>query len=221
MPTSPYFAKDGRPLPGTTTILSRFKESGGLLFWAHKVGYEQGRLGKAPKLYEARDKAADVGTYAHALIEAHTKGEPEPPPDPKLSKDDIDRGQNAYRQFVKWEKQTGLFIVSWEKPLVSEKYLFGGTPDAMGENEGRISKVDWKTSSDTYADHLLQLAAYMLLWEECFPDQPITDGAYILRLSKDSSDWHFHHFDNLDTEKKMFLLLREAYELDKSIKKRI
>ena len=221
MPTSPYFAKDGGPLPGTTTILGRFKESGGLLFWAHKVGYEQGLAKKAPKLYETRDVAADVGTLTHALVEAHINGDPLPKPDPKLAPEDVARAESAFKQFIKWQKQSGLHVTSWEKPLISEKYRFGGTIDAMGENDNKISVVDWKTSSGTYTDHLLQGAAYSLLWEENYPEQPIADGLYVLRMSKDSSDWHFHHFDNLEAEKKCFLLLREAYELDKSIKKRI
>ena len=48
-------SKDGTKIPGTTTIIGRFKESGGLLQWAFK----QGKAGKA-HLYEEAEKAADI-----------------------------------------------------------------------------------------------------------------------------------------------------------------
>src|SRR5207247_1837939 len=64
-PAGGYKLPNGQPVPGVTTILSRFKESGGLLYWA----WSQGRDGK--ELYEDRDRAAEVGTVAHALVEQH------------------------------------------------------------------------------------------------------------------------------------------------------
>lgn len=218
MPTSPYFNKEGKKLPGTTTILGRWKESGGLLQWA----FQQGRAGRN-SLYEERDTAADVGTYIHALVEWHIEGEgaERPLPDSSLDKEAVAKGLKGYDNFLRWEEQSGLFVVSWEKPLVSEKYQYGGTPDGMFEFKGRIALGDWKSSKKVYTDNILQLAAYLILWEENFPEQPITDGAHIVRFSKDYGDFEHRSFDNLDLEKKQFLLLREAYDLDKSIKKRI
>lgn len=222
MPTSPYFAKDGTALPGTTTILGRFKESSGLLQWACKVGYQQGLAKERMNLYAKRDEAADIGTYVHALVEWHINGEmgDRPAPDPKLTAADAARGVNGYEQFLKWEKRTRLYIVSWEKPLVSEQYRFGGTPDALFEFENEVAMGDWKTASGVYSDNLLQLAAYTLLWEENFPDRAI-HGAHIVRFSKDFSDVEHRSFDNLDREKKQFTLLREAYENDRIIRQRV
>jgi hypothetical protein len=218
MPTSPYFNKAGKRLPGTTTILGRWKESGALLQWA----FQQGRAGKN-SLYDERDIAADVGTYIHALVEWHIEGEGpnRPVPDPSLDKDAVAKGLRGYDNFLRWEEQSGLFVVSWEKPLVSEKYQYGGTPDGMFEFKGRIALGDWKSSKKVYMDNILQLAAYIILWEESFPDQPITDGAHIVRFSKDYGDFEHRSFDNLDLEKRQFLLLREAYANDQLIRKRI
>lgn len=223
MPTSPYFAKDGAPLPGTTTILGRFKESGGLLFWAHGIGYEQGRKGERAQLYAQRDVAADVGTYIHALAEWHINGEngDAPAPADALKKEDVDRGLNGYKQFLKWEEQSGLFVVSWERPLISEKHRYGGTPDGIFEFKGTIAMGDWKSSKAVYGDQLLQLAAYIILWDENFPDNPITDGAHIVRFSKDHGDFEHRYFSELENEKAMFLLLREAHNRDKLLKSRV
>ena len=217
-PKAGYKLKDGRIVPGTTTICGRWKESGGLLFWA----FQQGKSG-ARTLYESRDEAADVGTYIHALAEWHINGEQgvSPEPDPSLDKEAVAKGRRGYDNFLRWEEQTGLFVVSWEKPLVSEKYAYGGTPDGLFEFKGKIAMGDWKSSKRVYADNLLQLAAYWIIWEENFPDQPITDGAHIVRFSKDFGDFEHRSFDNLDVEKRQFLRLREAYEDDKLIKKRI
>lgn len=40
-PKGGYFTAAGEKVPSVTTVLGRFKDSGGLLFWAHKVGGEQ------------------------------------------------------------------------------------------------------------------------------------------------------------------------------------
>ena len=63
MPTFDYKDSKGTRLPGTTTIINRFKESGGLIHWAWTVGRDGGDYRKA------RDKAADAGTIAHDMIE--------------------------------------------------------------------------------------------------------------------------------------------------------
>ena len=223
-PREGYRLKDGRIVPGTTTICGRWKDSGGLLYWAGQTGHRQGAAGLPFNLYGDRDEAADVGTYIHALVEWHINGETfsgEPEPDPSLDKAAVARGRKGYQNFLRWEEQTGLFVVSWEKPLVSEKYAYGGTPDGLFEFKGKIAMGDWKSSKRVYADNLLQLAAYWIIWEENFPDQPITDGAHIVRFSKEYGDFEHRSFDNLDVEKRQFLRLREAYEDDKLIKKRI
>src|ERR1051326_3779732 len=40
MPTQPYRTKNGKRVPGVTTILSRFKDSGGLIWWANRLALE-------------------------------------------------------------------------------------------------------------------------------------------------------------------------------------
>ena len=45
---------DGKRVPGTTTIIGRFKDSGGLLYWAFEQGKAAER-GEIEKLYDRRD----------------------------------------------------------------------------------------------------------------------------------------------------------------------
>ena len=163
-PAHGYRNAAGAKIPGTTTIIGRFKESGGLLQWAFK----QGASGAA-SLYEKRDEAAAAGTIAHDLIEHTILGKPfDPGPvDAAL----LAKAQNAHAQFLEWREQSRIEIIATEHVYVSERYQFGGTIDAIGRDmKGRIVLVDWKTSNAVYQDYLVQLAAYALLLEECRPD---------------------------------------------------
>ena len=75
-PKGGYKLKNGQKVPGTTTIIGRFKESGGLLYWACEQGKAIER-GEINNLYDKRDEAADAGTLAHSLVENHIKKLPE------------------------------------------------------------------------------------------------------------------------------------------------
>jgi hypothetical protein len=212
-PYAGYKNSAGEKIPGVTTIIGRFKESGGLLQWAFK----QGQSG-APNLYAERDKAAEAGTLAHDMIECHILGKPFATnvTDPAL----LTKAQNAFTQFLEWQEQSRIEIVATEKSYVSEKHQFGGTVDAIGRDmKGRIVLLDWKTSNAIYTDMLIQLAAYALLLEECAPEYT-PQGFHLLRVAKESADFAHHFFGELEDAKKQFILFRSAYDLDKSIKKR-
>jgi hypothetical protein len=223
-PSKGYHLQDGSKIPGTTTVCGRFKDSGGLLHWA----FQQGKNG-ARTLYEQAEKAADIGTLAHAMVEHHINGA-----DPEAAivgaADDMkDKARNAYAQFVKWEKQTKVKMLSkyQEIQLVSPEYRFGGTPDAIGEIDGEIVLLDWKTSNGVYSDYLIQLAAYghliergvrMDTWEPLGCAVP--KGYHLLRFSKDFPDFEHRSFGSLETAWEQFKLFRAAYENDRELKKR-
>src|SRR5262245_37874576 len=65
-PTDGYKLKSGKRVPGVTTVTGLLDDdkSGRLIGWAIK----EMEAGRNPR--ERKDKAADVGTAAHALIEA-------------------------------------------------------------------------------------------------------------------------------------------------------
>src|SRR5690349_13578801 len=119
-PTQGYKNAAGDRIPGTTTIIGRFKESGGLLHWAFK----QDQSGAA-HLYEQRDEAALAGNVAHDMIECDILGKPFQPPaaDEKI----LTLARNAFSQFLEWKEQTRIEIIATETSYVSELYQFGGT----------------------------------------------------------------------------------------------
>lgn len=206
-----YFLKDGvTRVPSVTTVLGRFKESGGLVHWA----WEMGKQGKDYR--EVRDSAADSGTKAHEAVEQWIKKETVTFEGPE---DVVKKAKKSFDAFLEWADQTQLEITDTEVPLVSERYKFGGTLDAM-LIRGKRSLGDWKTSNKIYPEYLVQIAAYGLLWEENFPEKKIEGGYHLLRFDKEFGDFSHHWWGELETAKKQFILLREAYELDKELKRR-
>lgn len=206
-------------LPSVTTILGRFKESGGLMQWAFK----QGQSG-ASHLYEKRDEAAECGTLAHEMVEVYVNGGDHMKVISEVEEEMALKALNAFQMFREWHENSKIEIISeWQEiQMVSEKYQFGGTPDAIGRNaDGQLILLDWKTSNAVYSDYCLQLAAYKTLWEENHPDQPITGGFYLLRFSKDFPDFSAHYYGELDDAWSMFKCLLDAYAFDKIMKQRV
>lgn len=217
-PRKGYFTAAGEKVPGTTTILGRFKDSGALLRWAWKRGKEH----PDEDLYASRDEAGNVGTAAHAMVEARIKGEDPEAREELLALDDEGKGKarNAFGMYEKWARMSNLEIIEQEMQLVSERYKFGGTPDAIGRIDGELCLVDWKTSNGVFSDYLLQLAAYKLLWEENHPDRPLIGGFHLCRFAKDHGDFGHHYYSELEGAREMFIHLCAAYKFDAELKKR-
>lgn len=226
-PKAGYRVADGTRVPSVTTILSRFKDSGALMKWAYTTGREHGRLeaeGKdAPaSLYDVSVKAADIGTAAHSMVELRIKGgDPYSAVDYlSLSNEDKEKADNAFGMYERWASQTKLVVVAQEVGLVSENHRFGGTLDAIGEIDGELCLVDWKTSNGVYSDYLLQLAAYRTLWEESNTTKILSGGFHLCRFSKEHGDFAHHYYRELDDAWQMFSALLTAYRFDYVLRKR-
>lgn len=197
--------KRGRPkygYPSVTQIIDLLGKPA-LVPWAYKRGLD--RL----DLYETRDKAADAGTHAHAMIECHLKGLPEPASD-GLAPELVAKAEGCYIAFLEWGRTHDFHPVESELMLVSEKQGFGGTLD-IASVVGDLIICDIKTSKGVYLAHKIQVAAYGLLWNEEYPDRPIR-GYRILRLGPEG-DFSDHFFPNLNAELQMFLHLLEIKKL--------
>lgn len=213
-PTKGYSNKDGKKIPGTTTVIGRFKESGALIYWAYNRGKE------GLELYESRDKAAELGTIVHDMVENFIRNDIKMIPC-KLSPDDEKQVVSAFDAFLEWFESNNFKIVVQEVQLVSEQYQFGGTPDAIAiDSKGRLVLLDWKTADGTYSDHLVQLGAYRILWNENNPDNPLTGGSHLCRFAKTHGDFAHHFYPDLSMAERQFILFREAYDNDKELKKR-
>ena len=208
-----YRDRAGKRLPSVTTILSRFKDSGALIHWAWTEGIE-GR-----DYRETRSKAAAAGSLAHQMVEARLRAQPWKPAIP-IDQELIDKARAGFDAYIAWERMTRIEFRHCEVSLVSAEHEFGGTLDAIGEFEGSLVLIDWKTSNAVYSDYLIQLAAYRALWEENYPDHPISGGFHLCRFSKDNGDFSHHYYPNLDDAWEAFKIMRRLFDLDKTLRRR-
>ncbi len=220
-PKNGYHLADGTKVPSVTTILGRFKESGGLIFWA----WEQGKNGF--DFRETRDTAAEAGTIAHALVEYHITGKSDQEvaaliEEKRVKPETLERANQAYENYLHWERLTKLKVIHTEMSLVSEVHKFGGTFDgiAVVEVEGVRALADWKTGG-IYTEALIQCAAYAGLWHEHHPEEPIEGGFHIVSFSREVGDFTHKYFTELNDGWRQFLLLKDAYEIDKRLRKRV
>jgi hypothetical protein len=214
------YKANGEQVPGVTTIIGRFKDSGALLYWAFDQGKAAER-GEIERLYDRRDLAADAGTLAHLLVENFIDGKP----DLDLSEHTEEvkaLAKQGFENYRAWAANNRIEIYKQEVELSSVTYRYGGCIDAIGyDSKGALCLVDWKTSNGCYPDYVIQLAAYRNLWEENNPDQPITGGFHLCRFSKENADFTHHYWQELGDAWEQFKLFRAAYDLDKKIKKRM
>ena len=208
-----YKTADSRRVPSVTTILSRFKEAGGLIYWANQQGLD------GLTLDEARIPAASAGTLAHDMVEALINEWPEPdlPKDAAI----IRQASAAFEMYKTWQNQSRIKVIHTEVSLVSENHRFGGRLDAIGRSpDGTLAMLDWKTGG-IYVDHLLQVAAYTVLWNENYPEQRITGGAHICSFKRETGDFSHHYFGDLADEMSTFILMRDLYDRVKASARRV
>ena len=83
--------------------------------------------------------------------------------------------------------------------MVSEKYKYGGTIDALLEIDGELTLLDWKTSNHMSLDYKLQIVAYIYLLQE---QNIIPSRVGILRLPKADGEFEYFEADaNAHTQK--------------------
>jgi hypothetical protein len=206
-------------VPGITSILNRFKESGALINWAWRVG----KAGEELRSY--RDPAAAAGKISHSLIDAHCKRQSARVPtavelgvDTNIYQVALVQGQKGFEGFKAWAEREQFVLLQTEFSLVSRTHAFGGILDGVCSWHGDAQTViaDWKLSSWVYLDHLLQLAAERELWMENhqrFEDPP---AVLLLQIDKETGECTPHTWlaAILDEAFHMFKALRQAYRFD-------
>jgi len=211
-PKKGYRTADGTKVPGATTVISALGwNKGPLMYWA----WNEGREGR--DFRETKETAADIGTLAHAMVEAKIHGLPFDVTgvEPAL----LSQAQSSFDAYCQWAETSRLEILETEMHLVSEVNRFGGTPDAIGSFAGGgLLLLDWKTSKAVYGDYVIQLAAYHHLWDETHPTDLLEDGAHLCRFGKQGGFAH-HYFtqEQLDKGWDAFVLLRQLYDLRKPL----
>ena len=216
MPTIPYKNAKGERVSGVTTIISGNLgwNTRPLMYWSWNEGME-GR-----DYRQSSEKAADAGTHAHKLVEAHLRGQ-ETPLSADLPQETLNLAETAFLNFLEWEKSVNFKALHTEIHLVSEAFQYGATPDVIGEINGKMALLDLKAGNGTYPDHLIQIAAYRAVWEELHPDEPLDGGLYLLRIGKDDASFHWHWWAALPEAWEAFKHCLELHKLQKILKKKV
>ena len=163
-----------------------------------------------------KQKAADMRTAAHALIEWHTRtmlGE-DPGPEPRVP----DAAMLAVESWKDWAKQVSFKPVWVERVVYHRQFGYAGTGDWMGYVHGVMSLGDLKTGKAIYPEAWLQNVAYRDAYASMFAaddpaamDLPATQGI-ILRLPKSLADPTFEAQVVPDTSLEDFLACKRLWE---------
>jgi hypothetical protein len=195
-------------VPGVTTILSRYKDSTGLIIWSNKIGLE----GKS--YHKEINKAADIGTNVHELAQSHIEDlEYEVPNDEIV--------QNCFNKFLSWWNNFSkdCEVIFCEQSFTSKLYQYGGTADLLLKKGSDYILVDFKTSKKVYPDYVVQGAAYKQLIEEKY-DYKI-NKFIVARFGKETDDFETKesNLEQLDHAFEYFKTLRKAFDQDKQLNK--
>lgn len=174
-PSFGYRNAAGKKVPGVTTVLKHVSLMDGdvLCGWAAKLA-RQGKDWKAE-----RQAAGDHGTMLHELCETKLPGELVDADRPEAATDEAWRKlQLSYAAIRAWWLAAKPTILIAEEPLVSERFQFGGTLDALVDLGGEPWLLDYKTGSQVGAKEASQMAAYRQLLDEVKGIRPV--GAVLI-----------------------------------------
>jgi len=187
----------GRQFPSVTAVLAGGVPKPFLPAWAAKAAAEYAvanldRLRRLPAgqavreikaaPWAQRDQAAGLGDAVHAAVAAHATGRPRPDLPPEAG------GYLAAFERFCAEQQPG-WLAS-EQTVVSRRYGYAGTLDALCTLGGQVTLLDVKTGRGVYPEAALQLAAYAHADFAAQPDAteqplPVIAAGAVLHLRPD------------------------------------
>lgn len=210
-----FYEIDGELLPSVTTILQVIAKPY-LVPWAAKLERElcltvadqvfadfevgallledgvtfgdeiRDRLGRMRAHQKEMDKACDIGSEIHAMIEHSLKTNAAPPVASEAA-------GVAFMSFCMWADKVDLQPIDIERVVYSKRYGYAGTMDTLAEltdertGERVTALIDWKSSKGIYNEYKLQNAAYAVAWAEVKSTIDVPRGL-IVRLPKDPKD---------------------------------
>ena len=144
-----------------------------------------------------------IGSMAHKYCELWVKGQTFTEPSDPIVKGCFDK----FKRF--WTKHK-LKLIESEKILYSERG-YCGTVDLIAEDSDKnLWLIDIKTSKGIFLNHVHQLHAYKLAYEEQTGKK--INKIYVLRLPKDNADFEARHILYKKEHMKAFLGLLSCHK---------
>lgn len=153
-----YVTPDGKIYPSITTVLSSYNKK--LLFeWRKKVGDEEAN--------RIASKASRRGTKLHSICEKYLLNEMT---DMKMQTIMPDLKELFYKIKPAIDTNVGK-VYALEQALYSHELQVAGRVDMIAEWNGKLSVVDFKTSTkqkneDNIQNYFMQCTAYALMFHE-------------------------------------------------------
>jgi len=201
---------NGKRVKSVTTLINAHLgwSKGALIGWTRK------HCLKGEDSMAIMKEAGRIGTLAHKMIEEFIKGG-------VVNLDsysalEISQAKTAYYGYYTWFADNNVEFLETEMKLVSEKYGFGGTFDAIAIVNGKLVICDWKTSRFVHDEFLVQLAAYRQLIHENTEHK--IRGAILLKLDKEEKgiyEEHHYKIKDLNWGWRIFKLILKLQELKK------
>jgi hypothetical protein len=199
-PHQKYHLADGTQVPGGSTICKIGDDAGALIHWAWDLGK------RGLDYRKERDKAADIGTLAHFMIECMLNNQVADLSD--YDEADIAKALVCYTKFLDWWELQNLKVVATEIQLVNEEYRYGGTIDLIAvDDDGDHVLLDFKTSKKISESYWRQCAGYANLWNQNgwegdidAADHKITNHAIVRIGKQEEGDFEVIWKDDLSKE---------------------
>ena len=153
-----YTTPDGKVYPSITTVLSSYNKKA-LFEWRARVGEEEAN--------RVARKASNRGTKLHSTVEKYLLNE--------LSSLKMHMMMPDTKElFLKLKPFLDAHvsnIYGIEQALYSHNLRLAGRCDCIGEWDGKVSIIDWKTASrskqkEQIANYFMQASAYAEMFEE-------------------------------------------------------
>jgi hypothetical protein len=220
-----FYEVDGHPtlLPGVTGILNEISKAF-LLKWAAKetalyiqkifAHIKPGDLGsmdwdllvRRAKLQHKfiKETAARLGTEAHRKFNLFlTNGMG------KIHSDLVIERKPFEESFFFWLKTNKLKIIAGDTKLASLKHGYGGSADAIAEEDGKIVILDFKTGKSIYESHAYQTSAYSVACREQYGLDYYPE-AIVIRFEKNLAKYELRRVRSVSDS---FRAFRAALEL--------
>ena len=151
----------------------------------------QARVGKVKAHKRALEKASDIGTQVHHLVEwtlrqqcGQLVGQ-----EPRV----VDDAQWAFMAWQDWARSVALKPLLIEQTVYSRVHGYAGTMDLVAEVNGVRTLIDFKTGKAIYSEAHLQNVAYQVALSEMGHDG--VQAGMIVRLPKRQDDPAFEVAD--------------------------
>ncbi|MDR1104176.1 MAG: PD-(D/E)XK nuclease family protein [Endomicrobium sp.] len=184
-----------------------------------KIGLEMWyKHHSAKECDELSEKAKEIGTQIHELIESYVKGE-----EGKVKTKYQEEVNNGVKSFLKFRKEHPEIKLEWAEQRITNDLLeLNGTIDCIGKvidlrvkdlkvkdlkvKDPNVDRepviIDWKTGTckgkdapEIYTEYILQVGAYSHLYNTNASPRDLVRKAYIVVLAKDKEAYGLKEVD--------------------------